>query len=253
MSPVMGCVVVIARVLGGPWDERHATAPRGTALRKEAQRCRTAPAEAGGPAKARPKKARTVWLRLPQLGPRAQRLCPLQGHSCGCADQRRALFTFRPGKVTAGLRVLALARQPVRGRSETGEVRRHEAALRTRVKAGRVFAEKAQGILVHAVTEVLAGEELALGFLRQVGDPDHATLDQHVDQVFQHTDQVGVQGGKVVWCRCRGGCAGDRRRCSASRRRQSLDRGMGRPGRARRTWATAGGAPAAGTGAGVPA
>ena len=48
-------------------------------------------------------------------------------------------------------------------------------------------------------------KELALGFLRQVGDPDHATLDQHVDQVFQHTDQVGVQGSKVVWCRCRGG------------------------------------------------
>ena len=54
----------------------------------------------------------------------------------------------------------------------------------------------------------LAGQELALCVGRQIGEAQQATVDEHVDDVLDDTDQVGVEAGEVAAVAGEGGKIG---------------------------------------------
>ena len=60
------------------------------------------------------------------------------------------------------------------------------------------MAQQAQGVVVHALAEILAREELLLRLGWQVRDADDVAHDEHVHQVLEHAHEVGVEAGKVL-------------------------------------------------------
>ncbi len=51
--------------------------------------------------------------------------------------------------------------------------------------------------MTQAGAGTLAGEELALGLGRQVGEAQQAAVNEYIDDVFDNADQVGVETGEV--------------------------------------------------------